>query len=47
MYTFHGGKLIQSLDAGQAFGPVVMLGTNGTISTTITANNSTATAVAE
>jgi hypothetical protein len=33
-----------STDAGQTFGPLVMLGSNGTISTTTTATNNTATA---
>jgi hypothetical protein len=36
-----------STDAGQTFGPVVMLGTDGTISTTTTTTNNTATATGE
>ncbi len=32
-----------STDAGQTFGPVINLGTNGTISTTNTGGNSTTT----
>jgi hypothetical protein len=36
-----------STDRGQTFGPVVNLGTNGTITTTTTGNNSTTTSAGE